>query len=152
MFLRIIMKNFLLFYIFLIQLEIYATSYEVKMLNQGAEGVMVFEPAYLEINPGDSVTFKASDPAHNSASIPGMIPQNAQTWDSGLSRDLTVTFNEPGIYAYQCTPHVMMAMVGIIQVGNNISNLDNIKSMAEKFKSSFVMNQSRLDNYISKIN
>ena len=145
------MKKILFISIFLTQLELDATSHEVKMLNQGAEGVMVFEPAFLEINPGDSVNFKAFDAAHNSASIPGMIPENAQTWDSGLSKDLTVTFNEPGIYAYQCTPHVMMAMVGVIQVGNNISNLDNIKSMAEKFKSSFVMNQSRLDNYISKI-
>ena len=121
------------------------------MLNQGSEGVMVFEPAYLRINPGDSVTFKATDAAHNSASIPGMIPENAQVWDSGLSKDLTVSFNEPGIYAYQCTPHVMMAMVGIIQVGDDISNLNTIKNMAEKIKSSFVMNQSRLENYISQI-
>ena len=144
-------KTILFISIFLIQLELIASTHEVKMLNQGAEGVMVFEPAYLRINPGDSVTFKAIDPAHNSASIPGMIPENAQIWDSGLSNDLTVSFNEPGIYVYQCTPHVMMAMVGVIQVGDDISNLGTIKDMAEKFKSSFVMNQSRLDNYISQI-
>ena len=144
-------KTILFISIFLIQLELVGTTHEVKMLNQGAEGVMVFEPAYLRINPGDSVTFKAIDAAHNSASIPGMIPENAQIWDSGLSKDLTVSFNEPGIYAYQCTPHVMMAMVGVIQVGDDISNLGTIKDMAEKFKSSFVMNQSRLDNYISQI-
>ena len=146
------MKSILLISIFfIIQLELNASMHIVKMLNQGAEGVMVFEPAYLRINPGDSVTFKATDAAHNSASIPGMIPENAQIWDSGLSKDLTVSFNEPGIYAYQCTPHVMMAMVGIIQVGDDISNLNTIKNMAEKIKSSFVMNQSRLENYISQI-
>ena len=144
-------KTFLLIFVFIVQLELNASTHIVKMLNQGSEGVMVFEPAYLRINPGDSVTFKAIDPAHNSASIPGMIPENAQIWDSGLSKDLTVSFNEPGIYAYQCTPHVMMAMVGVIQVGDDISNLGTIKDMAEKFKSSFVMNQSRLDNYISQI-
>ncbi len=145
-------KTFLLIFVFIIQLELNASTHIVKMLNQGSEGVMVFEPAYLRINPGDSVTFKATDAAHNSASIPGMIPENAQVWDSGLSKDLTVSFNEPGIYAYQCTPHVMMAMVGIIQVGDDISNLNTIKNMAEKIKSSFVMNQSRLENYISQIN
>ena len=144
-------KTFLLIFVFIIQLELNASTHIVKMLNQGSEGVMVFEPAYLRINPGDSVTFKATDAAHNSASIPGMIPENAQVWDSGLSKDLTVSFNEPGIYAYQCTPHVMMAMVGIIQVGDDISNLNTIKNMAEKIKSSFVMNQSRLENYISQI-
>ena len=144
-------KTFLFILFFIIQLELNASMHIVKMLNQGAEGVMVFEPAYLRINPGDSVTFKATDAAHNSASIPGMIPKNAQVWDSGLSKDLTVSFNEPGIYAYQCTPHVMMAMVGIIQVGDDISNLNSIKNMAEKVKSLFVMNQSRLENYISQI-
>ena len=144
-------KTFLFILFFIFQLELNASMHIVKMLNQGAEGVMVFEPAYLRINPGDSVTFKATDAAHNSASIPGMIPENAQVWDSGLSKDLTVSFNEPGIYAYQCTPHVMMAMVGIIQVGDDISNLNSIKNMAEKVKSSFVMNQSRLENYISQI-
>ena len=125
-------KTFLLIFVFIIQLELNASTHIVKMLNQGSGGVMVFEPAYLRINPGDSVTFKATDAAHNSASIPGMIPENAQVWDSGLSKDLTVSFNEPGIYAYQCTPHVMMAMVGIIQVGDDISNLNTIKNMAEK--------------------
>ena len=144
-------KTFLFILFFIVQLELNASMHIVKMLNQGAEGVMVFEPAYLRINPGDSVTFKATDAAHNSASIPGMIPENAQVWDSGLSKDLTVSFNEPGIYAYQCTPHVMMAMVGIIQVGDDISNLNSIKNMAEKVKSLFVMNQSRLENYISQI-
>jgi len=144
-------KTFLLIFVFIIQLELNASTHIVKMLNQGSEGVMVFEPAYLRINPGDSVTFKATDAAHNSASIPGMIPENAQVWDSGLSKDLTVSFNEPGIYAYQCTPHVMMAMVGVIQVGNDKSNLDTIKAAATQFKSVFVMNQSRLDDYLSKI-
>ena len=86
------------------------------MLNQGTEGVMIFEPSVLKINPGDSVTFKSIDAAHNSASISSMIPNNAQAWNSDLSRDITVDFNIPGVYVYQCTPHVMMAMVGVIRL------------------------------------
>ena len=69
-----------------------------------------------------------------------------------LSRDLSVTFDIPGVYGYQCTPHSMMAMVGVIQVGDNTSNLTSAKSAAGIFKSSFVMNQSRLDDYLSQIN
>ena len=144
-------KIILLILILSFQVNLYSANHIVKMLNQGAEGVMIFEPAVLKINTGDSVTFKSIDAAHNSASISLMIPNNAQAWNSDLSRDITVDFNIPGVYVYQCTPHVMMAMVGVIQVGNDKSNLDTIKTAATQFKSVFVMNQSRLDDYLSKI-
>ena len=128
----------------------YAANFEVKMLNQGQDGVMVFEPPLLKINAGDTVTFKATDAAHNSASIPGMIPNGASSWNGELSRDISVTFDVPGIYGYQCTPHAMMAMVGVIQVDNNTENLDAVKIAASTFKTTFVMNQSRLDDLLSE--
>ena len=146
------MKNFLVFTLILFNLSIFAVNYDVKMLNQNASGVMVFEPAVLRINVGDTVTFKSIDAAHNSASIPGMIPAGAIPWNSELSKDLTVSFDVAGIYGYQCTPHSMMAMVGVIEVGNDQSNLSQVKSIAQTFKSSFVMNQTRLDDYLSQIN
>jgi pseudoazurin len=129
----------------------HAANFEVKMLNQGASGVMVFEPAFLKINTGDTVTFLATDAAHNSASIPGMLPNGASSWNGELSRDIAVTFDVPGIYGYQCTPHSMMAMVGVIQVGDNNANLESVKATAENFKSTFVMNQTRLDDLLLKL-
>jgi hypothetical protein len=45
----------------------------------------------------------------------------------------------------------MMAMVGVIQVGDNNANLDSAKAAAESFKSTFVMNQSRLDDLLLKL-
>tara|TARA_B100001029_G_scaffold32560_1_gene24511 strand:+ start:51 stop:491 length:441 start_codon:yes stop_codon:yes gene_type:complete len=146
------MKNLLIFTLILFNLSIFAANYDVKMLNQNASGVMIFEPAVLKINVGDTVTFKSIDAAHNSASIPGMIPAGAIPWNSELSKDLTVSFDVAGIYGYQCTPHSMMAMVGVIQVGNDQSNLNQVKSIAQTFKSTFVMNQARLDDYLSQIN
>ena len=142
---------FVIFTILSIQFDLYGANHSVKMLNQGSSGVMVFEPAYLKINIGDSVTFESTDAAHNSASIPGMIPSSASSWNGGLSQDLTVMFDVAGIYGYQCTPHSMMAMVGVIQVGDDKSNLDSAKAVAQQFKSSFVMNQTRLDDLLSKI-
>ena len=142
---------FVIFTMLFIQFDLYGANHSVKMLNQGSSGVMVFEPAYLKINIGDSVTFESTDAAHNSASIPGMIPSSASSWNGGLSQDLTVMFDVAGIYGYQCTPHSMMAMVGVIQVGDDKSNLDTAKAVAQQFKSSFVMNQSRLDDLLSKI-
>ena len=146
------MKYLLVFTLILFNLSIFAANYDVKMLNQNASGVMVFEPAVLRINVGDTVTFKSIDAAHNSASIPGMIPAGAIPWNSELSKDLTVSFDVAGIYGYQCTPHSMMAMVGVIEVGNDQSNLSQVKSIAQTFKSTFVMNQTRFDDYLSQIN
>jgi pseudoazurin len=145
------MKKITIFTLLILNFEMHAANFEVKMLNQGASGVMVFEPAFLKINTGDTVTFLATDAAHNSASIPGMLPNGASSWNGELSRDIAVTFDVPGVYGYQCTPHSMMAMVGVIQVGDNNANLDSAKASAESFKSTFVMNQSRLDDLLLKL-
>ena len=144
------MKKLLLITLLISNYHMYGASFEVKMLNQGQDGVMVFEPSLLKINVGDTVTFKATDAAHNSASIPGMIPNGASSWNGDLSKDISVTFDVPGVYGYQCTPHAMMAMVGVIQVDDNIENIDAVKIAASSFKSTFVMNQSRLDDLLSK--
>ena len=145
------MKKLLLITLLISNYHMYGANFEVKMLNQGQDGVMVFEPPLLKINAGDTVTFKATDAAHNSASIPGMIPNGASSWNGELSRDISVTFDVPGIYGYQCTPHAMMAMVGVIQVDNNTENLDAVKIAASTFKTTFVMNQSRLDDLLSEL-
>ena len=144
-------KNLLITVLLFFNLFALAENYEVKMLNQGPEGYMVFEPAVLKINKGDTVTFKATDAAHNSASIKGMIPAGAKEWNGRLSQDISVTFNVEGVYGYQCTPHMMMAMVGIIEVGENQSNLESAKATAKKIKAAFVMNQERLDKYLSQL-
>jgi pseudoazurin len=145
------MKNTFLTLTFFISLAISAETYTVKMLNQGAEGIMVFEPSILDVDVGDTVIFEATDAAHNSESMEGMIPNGAVSWSGPLSKDISVTFDIPGVYGYQCTPHSMMAMVGIIRVGKNIDNLESLKAVANIKKSSFVMNQGRLDSYIDNL-
>ena len=145
------MKNTFLTLTFFISLAISAETYTVKMLNQGAEGIMVFEPSILDVDVGDTVIFEATDAAHNSESMEGMIPNGAVSWSGPLSKDISVTFDIPGVYGYQCTPHSMMAMVGIIRVGKNIDNLESLKAVANIKKSSFVMNQDRLDSYINNL-
>jgi pseudoazurin len=142
-----------LFLTLLLSFNLFAVgkNYEVQMLNQGSEGYMVFEPSVIKIQKGDSITFKATDAAHNSASIDGMIPAGAKVWNSKLSQDITITFDVEGIYGYQCTPHAMMAMIGLVQVGENKDNLESVKAAAQKFKATFVMNQDRFDNYLSQL-
>ena len=127
-----------------------AESHEVQMLNTGPDGVMVFEPAVLSINPGDSVTFKATNPGHNSESMEGMVPDGAEGWQGGMGQEVTVTFDQDGVYVYQCTPHLMMAMVGVIKVGSG-SNLEAIKTAATDKKAAFMMAQDRLDGYLNQL-
>jgi len=127
-----------------------AESHEVQMLNTGPDGVMVFEPAVLSINPGDSVTFKATNPGHNSESMAGMVPEGAEGWQGGMGQEVTVTFDQDGVYVYQCTPHLMMAMVGVIKVGSG-SNLEAIKAAAIDKKAAFMMAQDRLDGYLNQL-
>ncbi len=145
------MKKLLLLILLSINFNAFAADYTVKMLNQGTGGVMIFEPAILKINKGDTVNFVATDAAHNSVSMDGMVPSGATNWASELSQDISVTFDVEGLYAYQCTPHSVMAMVGVIQVGENPTNLNEVLSQAESMKAMFVMNKERLIDYISQL-
>ena len=110
----------------------------------------VFEPAVLNINPGDSVTFKPTNPGHNSESMEGMMPEGAECWQGDTDQDVTVAFDPDGVYVYQCTPHLIMAMVGVIKVGSG-SNLEAIKAVAIEKKTVFMMAQDCLDGYLNQL-
>ena len=143
------MKNILIAMgLFLLTVPAFSAEHEVKMLNNGAGGMMIFEPAVLQVAIGDTVNFVATDMAHNSAST--LIPAGAKPWKGGMSRDISVTLDTEGVYVYECTPHKMMAMVGVIKVGN-ATNLDAIKKQSASVKSAFVMNKDRLDNYLNEL-
>ena len=70
-----------------------AEEHIIKMLNNGKDGMMVFEPAVLSVNVGDTIKFEATDMAHNSASVPGMIPAGAKPWMGRMSQDISVTLD-----------------------------------------------------------
>ena len=126
------------------------SEHVVKMLNSRAGGTMIFEPAVIKVSKGDTIHFKAVEMSHNSVSMEGMIPDGAKNWLGQLSQDISVTLDTEGVYVYQCDPHVMMAMIGVIQVGKPV-NLDSVKQAAENQKSKFIMNSDRLDSYLSQL-
>ncbi|MCJ8240702.1 pseudoazurin [Peteryoungia algae] len=102
-----------------------AADFEVKMLNKGAEGAMVFEPAGLKVAPGDTVTFIPTDKGHNAEVIKGMIPDGAAEFKGKMNEEIKVTFDVPGLYGVKCAPHVGMGMVAAILVGDApAANLD----------------------------
>ena len=107
-----------------------AANFEVLMLNKGTDGkTMGFSPSFLHIEPGDTVTFIPVDKGHNTESILGMIPEAAQHWKGKVNEELTVTFTEPGLYGFKCFPHFDMGMVGLIQVGDDRSNLNDLMNV-----------------------
>lgn len=106
----------------------HATNIEVHMLNKGAEGPMVFEPAYIKANPGDTITFVPVDKGHNVESIKDMIPPGAEKFKSKINENYVLTVTEPGSYLVKCTPHYAMGMIALIAVGDSSANLDQIVS------------------------
>ena len=143
------MKNLLLCVVIVWSFAISSEEYEVKMLNFGNDGSMVFEPGFLKVNVGDTVHFKSVDMAHNSESSTGLIPVSASGWKGNINEDISITLTEEGVYVYQCTPHLILGMVGVIQVGNP-TNIDQIKENLGSL--TFAVNAERLQGYIDQVN
>ncbi len=96
-----------------------AKEWQVKMLNKGSDGkLMVFEPAFLAVKPGDTVKFLATDKGHNAESVAGMLPQGAKPFKGKINEEIVVRFTQQGLYGYKCLPHTGMGMVGLVQVGS----------------------------------
>ena len=128
-----------------------AAEHTVHMLNTSktGQGNMVFEPAFLKVAVGDSVVFKPTDKGgHNSVST--FLPPGAKAWKSGTDAELKVVIEKEGVYLYECFPHRVMAMVGVIQAGKP-TNLADAKAAADKAKTAFAMNKDRLDKALSQV-
>ena len=111
-------------------------NHVVKMLNNGAEGSMVFEPAFIKINTGDSITFEMTDAGHNAVTVAG--PDGSVAFDTKYKPSTVIKFDVNGIYLYKCAPHAMMAMAGLIQV-SDANNKDEMAKAVEKFEATVMM-------------
>lgn len=94
-----------------------AETVEVRMLNRGEHGSMVFEPDYVELAPGDTIQFRVGHASHNAASIDTMIPEGATPFKGQINEEIAVTLDRPGFYGIKCSPHLGMAMVMLVKVG-----------------------------------
>jgi len=102
----------------------------IEMLNKLDKRNMVFSLEIVKINSGDTVFWKAIDKGHNVEFISkNGIPAGVDKFKSKVGKDTEFTFTLPGIYAYWCTPHKTMGMIGFVVVDNDLSNLDSIKKV-----------------------
>jgi pseudoazurin len=95
----------------------YAENFDVRMLNKGADGAMVFEPAFVKAAVGDTITFLSTDKGHNAEAIEGMLPEGVAAFKSKMGEDYVLTLTAEGLYGIKCTPHYTMGMIALIQAG-----------------------------------
>ena len=109
--------------------SVLASDQTIDMLNKLGKEHMVFSKKIVKIEIGDTVFWKAKTPGHNVEFIKGGVPKGVEKFRSPLNKDTKYKFEIPGIYAYWCTPHKGMGMIGFVVVGNDKSNLNSIKKI-----------------------
>tara|TARA_B100001029_G_scaffold114104_1_gene94343 strand:+ start:295 stop:735 length:441 start_codon:yes stop_codon:yes gene_type:complete len=106
-----------------------AADETIEMLNKLGKESMVYSKKIVRVDIGDTVYWKSTNPGHNVEFIKGGVPEGVEKFKTKFSKDAQYTFKVPGIYAYWCTPHKSMGMIGFVVVGNDKSNLENIKKI-----------------------
>ena len=107
-----------------------AANETVEMLNKLGKDSMVYSNKIVRINVGDTVFWKATDRGHNVQFISkNGVPDGVEKFKSKFNKDTEYKFSVPGIYAYWCTPHKNMGMIGFVVVGDDKSNLEEIKKI-----------------------
>ena len=113
----------------------FAADVTIEMLNKQGKETMVYSKKVVKVNVGDTVLWKATDKGHNVEFIKGGVPIGVEKFKSKFNKDAEYTFAIPGIYAYWCTPHKSMGMIGFIVVGGDKSNFEAIKKIRFSAKS-----------------
>jgi pseudoazurin len=122
------MKNLITATIFaLFASSAFAADTTVEMLNKRDDGAkMVYSQDIARIDVGDTITWTPEDKGHNVEFIAG-----PDGWDapkkSKLSKEVSITFDTPGVYLYQCTPHKTMGMIAIVVVGDGDNDVSGAK-------------------------
>ena len=116
-------------------LNAFAANETIEMLNKQGKESMDYSKKVVKINVGDTIFWKATDKGHNVEFIKGGVPEGVDKFKSKYNIDVEYTFTIPGIYAYWCTPHKNMGMIGFIVVGGDKSNLEAIKKIRFSAKS-----------------
>ena len=101
-----------------------AAEVTIEMLNKDADGNrMVYSQEIAKIEVGDTVTWLPASKGHN---VEMISSPNDMKFKSKNGKEAKITFDAPGIYYYWCTPHKGMGMIGLVVVGNDLSNIDDV--------------------------
>jgi len=104
----------------------FAADMSIEMLNKDSNGnKMVYSQEIVNIDVGDTVTWLPTSKGHN---VEMIASPNGMKLKSKNGKEVKIAFDTPGIYYYWCTPHKGMGMIGLVVVGSDLSNIDDIAS------------------------
>ena len=106
---------------------------------------MSYSPEILYSEVGDKIIWPKSK-GHNVEFIAGPTGFSPPK-RSKMNKQFDVVLDIPGIYYYWCTPHKGTGMIGLIVVGKDISNKDEISNAKAVGKS-----KKKLAGLIEKLN
>jgi pseudoazurin len=114
---------------------VFAADTSVEMLNKREDGArMVYSEDITRIDVGDTITWVPTAKGHNVEIIAAPdgfdIPKKSKN-----NKEVAITFDTPGVYLYQCTPHKTMGMIALVVVGNETSNLKDVAKSKVRGKS-----------------
>ena len=94
----------------------FAADITIEMLNKRDDGAkMVYSEDVVTIDVGDTITWVPTAKGHNVEFVAG-----PDGWDipkkSKNNKEVSITFDVPGVYVYVCTPHATMGMLGVVMV------------------------------------
>ena len=123
----------------------FAANISIEMLNKDANGNrMVYSQEVAKIDVGDTVIWLPASKGHN---VEIISSPNKMKFKSKNGKEAKITFDTPGIYYYWCTPHKSMGMIGLIVVGDDLSNINDIASAKAMGKS-----KKKLKNLLASLN
>ena len=121
--------------LFILPLNVFAADQTIEMLNKQGKESMVYSQKIVRVNVGDTVFWKSTDKGHNVEFIRGGVPEGVDKFKNKYNVDVEYKFTIPGVYAYWCTPHKNMGMIGFVVVGDDKSNIESIKKIRYSSKS-----------------
>ena len=114
---------------------VFAADTTLEMLNKRDDGAkMVYSQDIARIDVGDTITWVPTSKGHNVEFVAGPDGWEAPK-KSKNGKEVAITFDTPGVYLYQCTPHKSMGMIALVVVGDDMVNLDAIAGMKMRGKS-----------------
>ena len=104
-----------------------AADMTIEMLNKRDDGAkMVYGTDIARVEVGTSITWIPAQKGQNVEFIAG-----PDGWDmpkkSKVNKEVTITFDTPGVYLYQCTPHATMGMIALVVVGDGDNDVSKAK-------------------------
>ena len=113
----------------------YADDMTIEMLNKREDGAkMVYSEDIANIDVGDTITWVPTSKGHNVQFIAG--PRRlGSSKKSKNNKEVSITFDVPGLYVYVCTPHATMGMLGVVVADGGEVPLNDVSKAKVRGKS-----------------